>query len=128
MINPIDRDDLRQRVRRAEPFRSFCIDDFLEPQSAEQVLAAFPSYEEALKVGRSFSAVNERGKVQVTDSQKFAAPLAELNRELAAPEFLGLLSYVFDIVNLLATDQLVGGGIHQTVTSPSGNSIDRLIF
>ena len=29
---------------------------------------AFPSFEEAAKVGRTFSAVNEKGKVQVTDS------------------------------------------------------------
>ncbi len=37
-----------------------------------------------------------------------------LNEALAADEFLELLSDVFDIPNLLADDQLVGGGIHQT--------------
>jgi hypothetical protein len=31
-------------------------------------------------------------KVQVTDSQTFAEPVAELNRALASPEFLDLLS------------------------------------
>ena len=113
-IQPIDRDALRQRVRSATPVPNFCIDNFLDPAFAEAVIAAYPSYEDALKVGRSFSAVNEKGKVQLTDANAFAEPVAELNRDLASPEFLGLLSYVFDMPNLLPDDQLVGGGIHQT--------------
>jgi hypothetical protein len=113
-INPIDRDSLRDRVRTAQPVPNFCIDNFLEESFANQVLSAYPSFEEATKVGRSFSAVNEKGKVQVTDSSSFAEPIAELNRTLASPEFLELLSDVFEMPNLLADDELVGGGIHQT--------------
>src|SRR5947209_3200604 len=113
-INPIDRDALRDRVRAATPVRNFCIDNFLEPSFAERVLASFPSYEEAARVGRSFNAVNEKGKVQVTDVSTFAEPIAELNRVLAAPEFLDLLSFAFEMPNLLPDHELVGGGIHQT--------------
>jgi hypothetical protein len=113
-INPIDRDALRERVRTAEPVRNFCIDNFLEESFANAVLSAYPTFEEATKVGRSFSAVNEKGKVQLTDSSKFAEPVAELNRTLASPEFLELLSDVFEMPNLLADEALVGGGIHQT--------------
>jgi hypothetical protein len=50
----------------------------------------------------------------VTDATLFAEPVAELNRALARPEFLELLSHVLEIPNLLADDQLLGGGIHQT--------------
>jgi 2OG-Fe(II) oxygenase superfamily len=113
-INPIDREVLRDRVRRAEPFPHFKIDNFLDQGFAERILASFPSFEEAVKVGRSFEAVNEHRKVQVTDSSLFAEPIARLNRALADPEFLDLLCYVFDIPHLLADEQLVGGGIHQT--------------
>jgi 2OG-Fe(II) oxygenase superfamily len=113
-INPIDRDALRERVRTSQPVRNFCIDNFLEGSFADRVLSAFPSFEEATKVGRLFSAVNEKGKVQVTDSSSFAEPIAELNRTLASPEFLDLLSDVFEMPNLLADEALVGGGIHQT--------------
>ncbi len=113
-IQPIDREVLRQKVRAATPVPNFCIDNFLDPAFAEAVIAAYPSYEDALKSGRSFSAVNEKGKVQLTDAKAFAEPVAELNRDLAAPEFLDLLSYVFDMPNLLADEQLLGGGIHQT--------------
>jgi Rps23 Pro-64 3,4-dihydroxylase Tpa1-like proline 4-hydroxylase len=113
-INPIDRDALRDRVRSSTPVPNFCIDNFLDAEFAERVLAAFPTYEEAAKIGKSFSAINEKGKIQVTDSSKFAEPIADLNTALAAPEFREMLSYVFDIPNLLADDQLSGGGIHQT--------------
>lgn len=114
MINPIDRDALRDSVRSAKPFPYFNIDNFLTPAFADRVHDAFPSYEEAGKLGMAFNAVNEKGKIQITDAGKFAEPVAELNQALASPEFLGLLSYAFDIPDLLADDQLVGGGIHQT--------------
>lgn len=113
-IRPIDPDALRASVRAATPFPNFCIDNFLDDEFADRVLDAFPSYEEALKVGTSFAAVNEKKKVQVTDSRRFAEPVAELNRVLASPPFLELLSYVFDIPKLLPDEQLLGGGIHQT--------------
>ncbi len=113
-VNPIDRDALREQVRGSKPVPNMCLDNFLDESFAESVLASYPSLEEAAKVGRSFKAVNERNKIQVTDSQKFAEPVAELSRALASPEFLGFMSYVFDIPNLLADAQLVGGGIHQT--------------
>ncbi len=113
-IQPIDREALRAKVRSATPVPNFCIDNFLEPSFAESVLAAYPVYGDALKQGRTFSTVNEQGKVQITDANAFAQPVAELNRELAAPEFLDLLSYVFDMPNLLPDEELVGGGIHQT--------------
>jgi len=113
-ISPIDVDALRAKVRASTPVPNFCIDNFLDPDFAESVLAAYPSYGEALKVGRSFDAVNEKGKVQMTDASKFAEPIAELNRTLASPDFLGLLSEVFDMPNLVADEALTGGGIHQT--------------
>lgn len=113
-INPLDRDKLRGQTRSATPFPSFCVDNFLEEGFAESVLASYPRFDEAAKMGRTFDAVNEKQKVQITDSSKFAGPVAELNRALAGPEFCDLVSYVFDIPNILPDDQLIGGGIHQT--------------
>ena len=113
-INPIDKEALRERVRTVTPVPNFCIDNFLEESFADTVLAAYPTYAEATKVGKSVAAVNEKGKVQVTDSSTFAEPIAELNRTLTSPEFLDVLSYVFDMPNLLADEALVGGGIHET--------------
>jgi hypothetical protein len=113
-INPIDRDALRAHVRAAKPFPNFCIDNFLDPTFAKEVIEDYPSFERMRQAGREFKAVNERGKIQLTDSSKFAPAVARLNEALAAPEFLSLLSYVTDIPNMLADPELDGGGIHQT--------------
>src|SRR4051812_17367433 len=104
-INKIDREALRERVRQSEPFPHFCIDDFLEEAFADRVLHSFPSFEEAARIGRMFSAVNEKKKIQVTDSTKFARPIAELSRALADPVFLDLLSDVFAIPKLLPDEE-----------------------
>ena len=119
LINPFDRRALREQVRSAKPFPNLCLDNFLSPQFAEQVGQAFPSFEDAQRMGRLFSAVNEKGKVQVVESGKFSPPVAQLNQALASPEFLDLLSYAFEIPNLLADSELVGGGVHQT--GPQGH-------
>lgn len=113
-ISPIDRDALRATIRGSKPVPNFCIDNFLDADFAEAVLAAYPSFEEATRVGRTFNKVNEKGKVQVTDASTFAGPVAELNRTLASPEFLDLVADVFGMPALLADEKLEGGGIHQT--------------
>jgi Rps23 Pro-64 3,4-dihydroxylase Tpa1-like proline 4-hydroxylase len=113
-INPIDKDELRDRFQSAKPFPFFCIDNFLNEEFANRVLAAFPDYGQAREVGKEFKGVNEKGKVQVTDSKLFAEPIQKLNEVLASQEFLDLLSHVTGMPRLLADDQLVGGGIHQT--------------
>jgi 2OG-Fe(II) oxygenase superfamily len=114
LLNPIDREALRAHVRSSKPVPNLVIDNFLRPDFAQRVAEAFPPYQQALAVGRSFQAVNEKGKVQVTDSAQFPEPIRQLNELLAAPELLSLLSYALDISELLADPQLVGGGMHQT--------------
>src|SRR6266576_1156521 len=114
LINPIDQDALRDEFQNAQPFPFFRIDNFLDEQFAEEVYLSFPSYGDARAVGKEFRGVNEQGKVQVTDANLFAEPVAKLNQALASQEFLDLLSHVTGMPKLLADDQLVGGGIHQT--------------
>jgi hypothetical protein len=113
-ICPIDADALRDRVRKATPFPYFCIDNFLKPEFAKQVVQAYPDYKSAVQIGREFKAVNENKKVQVTNSELFAPPVKRLNDILACEPFLELMSHVMDIPNLLADAELKGGGIHQT--------------
>jgi Rps23 Pro-64 3,4-dihydroxylase Tpa1-like proline 4-hydroxylase len=114
MIRPINANDLRRRVASATPFPHFLIDHFLDADFARQVHDSFPSYEDARKTGRAFSTVNEKNKVQITDQGQFALPVMELNRILADPTWTEKLSFVFGIPELLADEELVGGGIHQT--------------
>ena len=101
-------------MRQSLPVPHLKIDHFLDEEFASQVHAAFPSFEESAAVGRSFQSVNESKKLQVTNTALFPEPITQLNQALAAPEFLELLSFAFDIPKLIADEFLIGGGIHQT--------------
>jgi hypothetical protein len=101
-------------IRSLAPFPHVIIDNFLDPEFARRVHDSFPAFQDALKIGRSFSTVNEKHKVQITDTGQFAPAVLELNRLLASPAWLDRLSTVFEIPNLLADGELIGGGMHQT--------------
>ena len=118
MLQPIDGEALKAQFSAAKPFPYIKIDNFIDPEKARAIVAAYPTFDAALKQGETFTTVNERKKVQISDSSKYAGPVAELNDALASKEFLTDLSYITGIPNLLADEKLVGGGIH--VTGPGG--------
>jgi len=117
-VRDFDRDVLRQQCQTARPFPFFKIDNFLDPSFAHEVTRAYPSFEHATSQGRTFTSVNERRKVQVTDARLFPEPVARLNAALAAPKFLEDLAYITGIPRLLFDTELAGGGIH--ITGPGG--------
>jgi 2OG-Fe(II) oxygenase superfamily len=116
-VRPFDRDALRDQYRSAEPFPFFKIDGFLEPAFLEKVVASYPTYDEARRQGREFSAVNEKLKVQVTDRDKFPDPVKQLADILAGSEFLADLEYITGIPALLSDPAFRGGGMHLTDSS-----------
>ena len=73
LINPIDRDALRDQFQNAKPVPWFKIDNFLRADFAEACAASFPTYDEVQKLGVSFTNINEKGKFQVTPPS-FPAP------------------------------------------------------
>ncbi|MCA9196984.1 MAG: 2OG-Fe(II) oxygenase [Planctomycetales bacterium] len=114
LVNPIDIDEAKARFQSATPFPSICFDNFLEPEFASEVAAAYPSLEEAKKIGRAFKAVNEIGKVQVTDSSRFPGAVGKLHELLASRPVLDFMSMLSGRPELLADEEMVGGGMHQT--------------
>jgi 2OG-Fe(II) oxygenase superfamily len=118
MLQPLDREKLRIEFATAMPFPHIKIDNFIDPERAKAIAAAYPSFGVALEQGRTFATVNEKKKVQISDSSKYPPPVAELNDLLASSTFLEDLSYITNMPNLLADEKLVGGGIH--VTGPGG--------
>jgi Rps23 Pro-64 3,4-dihydroxylase Tpa1-like proline 4-hydroxylase len=114
LINYFDHNALKEQIQNAKHFPHFCIDNFLDEDFANAIAESFPSYQEAQKLGREFSAVNEKKKIQVSDSSKFPAPIAKLNEIMASKEFMDTFSDLFGIPNLLADVDLAGGGIHET--------------
>jgi len=113
-LGRVDFDQVREQMRTAPGFPHFCIDDFLDPAFAQEVHDAFPSYEEAQRVGRSFTAVNEKRKTQITDARLFPAPIRRLHELLASDTFVRRMSHISGIPGLVADPELVGGGIHET--------------
>ena len=126
LIRPFDKSALRDTVRASKPVPWFAIDNFLEPEFAEECRLSFPSFADAEKMGRKFSAVNEKNKVQITDSSKFAPPLQKLNNVLSSQEWLDTMSFVMDMPHLLEDASLTGGGIHET--GPRGHLDVHLDF
>jgi Rps23 Pro-64 3,4-dihydroxylase Tpa1-like proline 4-hydroxylase len=110
-LNDIDFDALKQQMLHAPGFPHFCIDNFLDEAFANEVHDAFPTYGEA---GKTFDAVNEKRKTQVTDSKKFPPPILRLHELLASDEFVSKVSRMSGIDNLVADPGLFGGGIHET--------------
>jgi Rps23 Pro-64 3,4-dihydroxylase Tpa1-like proline 4-hydroxylase len=114
VVREIDCDLRRGQARTAVPFPHVIIDDFLDAQFAREVLRSWPSYEDAAKIGKKFRTINERNKVQVTDSAQFPPAIRELNESLASPAFIEITSSIFSIPDLLPDAELAGGGLHQT--------------
>jgi len=112
MVRTLDAPALRDAFRAAEPFPWFVVDDFLHADFARAVRDAFPTYEEACRVGREFRAVNERGKVQVTAVSHLPEPVRRFHALLSSPEWLALLSEVTGVPHLLADETLDGAGLH----------------
>ena len=72
---PLDLGALRDAFQNAEPFPHIVIENFLDPDFAREVAAAYPSFEEASEQGFAFDFVRERHKIQVSDSGLFPAPV-----------------------------------------------------
>ena len=119
--NLIDISRLSPENVNEDPVSNFCLDDFLDVDFANEVYEAFPSYEDALKVGRQFAAVNEKNKVQITDPKHFPEPILELHKLVASDQFVEKVGDMLNIPNLLADPDLQGGGIHET---NSGGHLD----
>ena len=120
-INPESFETLNSDIREVKPFPHFCIDNFLDENFANEVHDSFPSYDESKSMGKEFSAVNEKYKIQVTDSAKFPSAIFKLHQLLASPEFVSAVSKMTGIPNLLPDPELIGGGIHET---NSGGRLD----
>lgn len=114
LLNDIDFDAVKKQMRNAPGFPHFCIDNFLDESFAHEVHDAFPTYEQAEKMGDAFRAVNEYRKIQVTDAKKFPAPLHALYELLCSDAFVAQMSHMSGIPNLIADPELAGGGIHET--------------
>jgi len=121
LINPTSLKKFKAGIKNKEPFPHFSFDGFLDEDFANEIHNSFPSYEDSKLLGREFSSVNEKSKIQITDSAKFHPAIYKLHQLLTSQEFVDILSEYTGIPNLLADPDLMGGGIHET---NSGGHLD----
>lgn len=103
--------------RAQSPFPSICLDDFLETEVALRIAQSYPAYNEAVRLGRTFSALNEKRKTQIAAPENFPAPVQELTQMLGSPAFVAQLEALTGISNLVWDPEFFGGGMHLTASS-----------
>jgi len=96
----------------SNPFPSICIDNFLDAEIADAISNSYPKFSQAKDIGFEFKKVNEKKKVQITDPDKFPAPVASLVAALSSQEFIHGLEEVSGISGLIWDGNFVGGGMH----------------
>jgi len=115
---PIDVDKLRAQFNAAQPFRWIRLSPFLDEDFVREVASAYPTFDDSRAQGREFSGINERRKVQITDSSRFPRPVKRLADVLSGRELLDKLEAITGIPRLLSDATFDGGGMH--VTGPGG--------
>jgi 2OG-Fe(II) oxygenase superfamily len=118
MLLHLDRERLKASFANAHPFPFVVIENFLDKENIDHIASAYPTFDVAREQGHTFNAVNEKKKIQISKANLFPDPVSKLNDALASPQFLADLSYITGIPNLLADEELDGGGMH--ITGPGG--------
>jgi hypothetical protein len=97
----------------AQPFPHAVFDDFLDPELAHAIAAAFPARTDMEWVDRDNE--NNRRRYQ-HDERMFPALIREMLRELNSRQFVLFLETLTGIGNLIPDPYYIGGGIHESTT------------
>ena len=107
-----------EQFQKREPFRHVVIDGFLQPDIASALLAEFPEFDPG-------HAVNEDGKVgskAVFERIRALGPTySRLDAFIQTQDFLGLVSGITGIPDLLYDPHYFGGGTHD---NRNGQALD----
>jgi len=103
-------EDLARQFSTAQPFRHVTIDQFLDPQFCQELIAQFPPFE-------SGDARNERGEVAgkavIADIARLGTAYERFDGLMRDGEFLALIGRITGISGLLYDEDYVGGGTHE---------------
>lgn len=103
---------IRSDFQTAKPFRYACIEDFLQPEWAETLLAEFPVFDPQ-------KAMNEFGKVGRkavrTDMREISDRYREFYDYISSQPFLDAMSAMTGIPDLRFDKQMYGGGTHENL-------------
>ncbi len=103
--------ELCAQYRSASPFPHIYLNDFLEPDLADQLEREFPAPSDLTWIQYKHFNENKLGKSR---RDEFPPTIRRVIDELNSPEFVAWLSQLTGIANLVADPRLEGGGMHQT--------------
>lgn len=106
---------LRARYAEAEPFPHIVLDEFIQPEIAEQALREFPGLDSSGWIHHKH--FNEN-KLDNPDRSTFGPTLGAIIDELNASAFLRFLSDLTGVQELRPDTGLQGGGLH--LSGPGG--------
>lgn len=111
-VNPLDLEELARRYRAATPTHMLTMDSFLREDFAREVSESYPDYQSAQRRGREFKWVNERVKVQITDTTLMPEPVVTLNKVINSDELRQVFAEITGIGPLVSDPGLAGAGMH----------------
>lgn len=98
---------------QAKPFKYLIFDGVLHIDEAKQVLAEYPDVTQGEWNGTTY--VHQKNKFSKTTFDDSYPKLKQVFNELNGEKFLGLISEITGINDLLGDDELFGGGLHQSI-------------
>lgn len=101
---------LATQYKEAKPFPHIAIDNFMDPEPLERVLAEFPSPD--VKIWREYENYFE-GKLEAQGEEKVSDFTSQLLYQFNSAPFLYFLETLTGIKNLLPDPYFTGGGLHQ---------------
>lgn len=105
------RRELAAEFQAARPFKHLVIDGFFHPAFCERLCAEFPPYDDA----RFRNEHNHRGKAHHERIAKLGPAFAELDAFFRSKDFLGFVSELTGIPDLLFDPEYFGGGTHENL-------------
>lgn len=103
---------LRLQFETAKPFRHIAVDNFLEAGFCSELVAEFPSFDQA----RATNELGETGrKAVVSDLPSIGPAYRRLDALIRSRDFLDLVGQITAIDGLLYDPEYVGGGTHENL-------------
>jgi radical SAM superfamily enzyme YgiQ (UPF0313 family) len=102
---------LAEAFRSAKPFPHVVIDEFLQPQVCQRLLAEFPPYDDL----RFRNERGDRGKGHYENVPELGETYQRVHEYLGSSHFLRLMSEISGIPNLCFDPEYFGGGTHENL-------------
>jgi Rps23 Pro-64 3,4-dihydroxylase Tpa1-like proline 4-hydroxylase len=104
--------ELKDAYQSAKPFHYLVFEDFFKPAAARQIHDHFPAISDGQWDGTTY--IDQKNKFQ---KNKFDAGdiFHRVFAELNCAQFLGWLGKITQVDDLIADDELFGGGLHQSI-------------